>query len=393
MTMSQVQLLIIDDSPEDREVYRVLLDSITESKYCLMEAASGEAGLALYRAQSPDCILLDYYLPDLDGLEVLTALAGEDRQIPIPVIILTGGGSETLAAEAMKTGAADYLPKDMVSAKSLRRAITNAIEKFKLRNALTEQHRIVSQTNQKLQRKHTEIQQFYHMLAHELKTPLTAAREFVSILHDGLAGPLNDTQHEYLRYARESCDQMTLSLNDLLDTTRLDTGKLCITPHPASIGEVVSQVMMSLASQAHDKGIRWQQDIAPDLPEVLIDELRIAQVLTNLLSNGLKFTPAGGEVVLRVRNDPQRPACLLVSVSDTGRGIDRKHLGYIFDRLYQVRSDDATIEGGLGLGLYICQEVVRLHGGDIWVDSTPGQGSTFFFTIPTHQERDTAGAQ
>jgi signal transduction histidine kinase len=139
-----------------------------------------------------------------------------------------------------------------------------------------------------------------------------------------------------------------------------------------------------VASTAQDADIRLQQHIPQDVPEVYIDKRRIMQVLLNLLSNALKFTSAGGEVMLRASHDLQQPGLVLVSVSDTGRGIEPEQLGQIFDRLYQVRSGDATIEGGLGLGLYICREIIKLHGGDIWVESMPGKGSTFFFTIPTH---------
>jgi signal transduction histidine kinase len=111
-------------------------------------------------------------------------------------------------------------------------------------------------------------------------------------------------------------------------------------------------------------------------------------VLVNLLSNALKFTPAGGEITVRVGDDPQRPADIRVSVSDTGRGIPPAELGRIFDQLYQVRRDDATVQGGLGLGLYISQEVVKLHGGEIWVESTIEQGSTFSFTVPQYRACD-----
>jgi two-component system sensor histidine kinase/response regulator len=225
---------------------------------------------------------------------------------------------------------------------------------------------------------------FYHMLSHELKTPLTAAREFVAIVLDGLVGPLTDEQREYLALAKDSCDQMTLGLNDLLDVTRLDTGKLHIVPRPTCFGAVVSRAIVSMAPVAQDKEILLQRIIASDLPEVFIDEKRITQVLTNLLSNALKFTSIGGEIVVKADHDPQRPAWVLVSVSDTGRGIAPEQLNCIFDRLYQVQSEDAGMAGGLGLGLHICQEVVRLHGGEIWVDSTLGKGSTFFFTIPKH---------
>ncbi len=379
-----LRILIVEDAPEDRELCRRLLRQSTGCGYEVLEAESGAEGLALCQMVLPDCILLDYRLCDLDGLEFLEALRGEDGQLSAPVVMLTGQGSETIAVEAMQSGAADYIPKSVLSAECLERSISNAVEKHVLLTALEEQCRILEQTNQELHRRTEEIQRFYHVLSHELKTPLTSAREFVSIVLDGLAGPLCDEQREYLSFAKESCDQMTLDLNDLLDATRLDTGKLHIAPCPDSMGEVVSQALASMAAPAQDKGVRLRHVIEPGLPEVSIDAKRIIQVLTNLLSNALKFTPEGGEVVIEVHDNPQKGSSVLVSVSDTGRGIAPEQLDYIFDRLYQTQSDDAVLKGGLGLGLHICREIVRLHAGEIWVESTPGKGSAFFFTVPKH---------
>jgi signal transduction histidine kinase len=239
---------------------------------------------------------------------------------------------------------------------------------------------MLEQTNTELVRKNEEIRSFYHMLSHELKTPLTAAREFVSILLDGLAGPLTDTQSEYLGIAKESCDQMTMGLNDLLDVARLDTGKLHIDPSPFDIGVVVQRAVASLIPMAQEAGIDLQHRHTLDLPELRFDARRIMQVLTNLITNALKFTPAGGQVIVEATDEPD--GSILVSVRDTGRGITPEQCAHIFERLYQARTHDEVFEGGLGLGLYICQEVIKLHRGEIWVESIPGQGSTFFFTLP-----------
>jgi signal transduction histidine kinase len=277
-------------------------------------------------------------------------------------------------------GAMEYSAQSSVSPYNLGQAITHVVETFQAHEEFTAQRRRLEQTN----RENEQLRSFYHMLSHELKTPLTAAREFVSIVLEGLAGSLSEEQQDYLSLAKDSCDQITLCLNDLLDTARLDTGKLSIVPQPSQIGRVVSQAVAAMASTAYARGIRLQQVIAPHLPDVLIDERRIIQVLTNLLSNALKFTPAGGVVEVSVSDDPQKPAVLRVSVSDTGRGIPPAELGHIFDQLYQIQADDAAINGGLGLGLYISQAVVKLHGGEIWVESTVGKGSTFSFTVPTH---------
>jgi signal transduction histidine kinase len=282
----------------------------------------------------------------------------------------------------------DYIPQNLGFPHSLGQAMAHVAETVQFHAELTEQRRRLEQTNQELHRRNAELQSFYHILSHELKTPLTAAREFVSIVLDGLAGALSETQREYLGLVKDSCDQITLGLNDLLDATRVDTGKLSIAPRPTPMARVVSQAVAAMDLTARGKGIRVQQVMAPQLPDALVDERRIAQVLVNLLSNALKFTPAGGEITVRVGNDPQQPADIRVSVSDTGRGIPPAELGQIFDQLYQVRRDDATVQGGLGLGLYISQEVVKLHGGEIWVESTVEKGSTFSFTVPQYRACD-----
>jgi signal transduction histidine kinase len=282
----------------------------------------------------------------------------------------------------------DYIPQSPGVPYSLGQAMAHVAETVQFHAELTEQRRQLEQTNQELHRRNAELQSFYHILSHELKTPLTAAREFVSIVLDGLAGTLSETQREYLGLVKDSCDQITLGLNDLLDATRVDTGKLSIAPRPTSMARVVSQAVAAMDLTACGKGVRLQQVMASQLPDALIDERRIAQVLVNLLSNALKFTPAGGEITVSVSDDPQRPADIRVSVSDTGRGIPPAELGRIFDQLYQVRQDDATVQGGLGLGLYISQEVVKLHGGEIWVESTVEKGSTFSFTVPQYRACD-----
>jgi CheY-like chemotaxis protein/nitrogen-specific signal transduction histidine kinase len=240
----------------------------------------------------------------------------------------------------------------------------------------------LKQANQDLLAKNHEIQNFYHTLSHELKTPLTSAREFLSIMIDGLAGPLNETQLEYLGIAKDSCDQLRVCIDDLMDATRLETGKLAIELKPASLGTLVQRVLTSMRPAASEKDIALNLEIEPELPEVPLDENRISQVLTNLLSNAIKFTPARGKIVAKAGTRGAAPDLVQVSISDTGPGIPKEEQDRIFDRLYQVKAGDAANGQGLGLGLYLCRELVRLHGGNIWVESALGHGSTFSFVLP-----------
>ena len=382
MSKKPIQVLIIDDNPADQEICCQFLREHPDYDCIFLYANSGRAGIELCQSAQPDCVLVDYLLPDLDGIAFLAALDAELDSLPFPIIMLTGYGNEMIVAEAMRAGAADYLPKDVLSIKSLSRAITNAVEKHRLRLALEEQRRLLERANAELRRRNEEICNFYHMLSHELKTPLTAAREFVAIILDDLAGPITETQREYLGIAKESCDQMTLGLNDLLDVARLDTGKLSLNLKCAELAAVVERAVTMMSPMAQSAEIDLRHEIEPDLPDMIIDARRIVQVLTNLIGNALKFTPAGGRVIVRVMSLPSEQDGVLVAVSDTGRGIALALRSRIFDRLYQARAEDDVFEGGLGLGLYICREVIKLHRGEIWVESTPGQGSTFFFTLP-----------
>jgi len=214
-----------------------------------------------------------------------------------------------------------------------------------------------------------------------LKTPLTSAREFISILLDGLAGPLNDTQTEHLAIALESCDQIRVCLNDLLDTTRLETGKFTIELKSTSLEELVRQAAISFGPQATAKRIGLKTNIQTGLPQLQVDPNRITQVIANLVNNAIKFTPEGGRIEINA-GAATEPGFVQVSVRDTGGGIPVEEHDRIFDRLYQVKPGDAASGQGMGLGLYLCRQLVELHGGRITVASEPGKGSTFTFTLP-----------
>ena len=154
--------------------------------------------------------------------------------------------------------------------------------------------------NRDLMRRNQEIQSFYHTLSHELKTPLTAAREFIAILLDGLAGPLAAKQRDYLGIAHSSCEQMRLCLDDLLDATRLETGKMTLEFKATSIAALAREAVRTTELRARAKGIALELEMQPDLPAIEVDEHRITQVISNLLNNAVKYTPAGGRICVQV---------------------------------------------------------------------------------------------
>jgi PAS domain S-box-containing protein len=245
----------------------------------------------------------------------------------------------------------------------------------------------LQQMNRDLVKKNREIDNFYHTLSHELKTPLTSASEFVSIVIDGLAGTVNETQREYLEIAKHSCVQLRNCINDLFDATRLETGKLTLQLKPLRLDLLAHRVISAMLPSAQEKEISLVEELEVESAPALVDEHRITQVITNLLANALKHTPPRGSIQVRLGESAVSGDLLEFSVRDTGCGISPADQEHIFERLYQVKAGDATT-GGIGLGLYLCRELVELHGGRIWVESQRGQGSTFSFVIPKAPRED-----
>jgi signal transduction histidine kinase len=382
------RLLMVEDDPNDAELLRRTVTA--EWPDCQVVRVSSRPGFEAAVAEGGfDLILCDYCLPGYDGLSAL-ALARE--RIPgIPLIFVSGGIGEGVAVESLRAGATDYVLKDRLArlGPAIRRALKEREESALRAQAETKMLGVqakLAQMNQDLLRKNQEIQNFYHTLSHELKTPLTSAGEFISITMDGLAGPLNARQAEYLGIAQASCNQLRRCINDLLDATRLETGKLTLELKPASLAAVAQRVVKIMERQASKKSIILTLELEENLPPLPLDEHRMTQVMTNLLTNAIKYTLAGGSVLIKVAKAPGCPELVQVSVADTGRGIAKEEQERIFDRLYQVKAGDATTEQGVGLGLYLCRELVHLHGGTIRVESELGNGSTFSFVLPMKQQ-------
>src|SRR6185503_15650498 len=385
---SRLRLLLLEDGPDDVFIIRRRLAAELPECEVVSVATKAEFTEAL-KAEGWDLILSDYLLRAFHGLDAL--VLARELSPDIPFLFLSGMVGDEVAVESLKAGATDYVLKDRPArlVPAIQRALKEAEVLAHRRQAEKEKRRIqaeLEESNRNLVRKNSEIQEFYHTLSHELKTPLTSASEFISIVMDGLAGPINKTQLEYLAIAQDSCQQLRGCINDLLDATRLDTGKLTVELKPTALDELVHRAVSAMRPAATQKKVTLTEKIQPNLPRIPLDEYRITQVVNNLLSNALKFTPAGGCIDVKVGEARSTPDVLEISISDTGCGIVKEERDRIFDRLYQVKAGDAATGQGLGLGLYLCRELVQLHGGNIRVESEPGRGSTFTFVLPKDQQ-------
>jgi PAS domain S-box-containing protein len=229
--------------------------------------------------------------------------------------------------------------------------------------------------------------EFVSTVSHELRTPMTSIKGYVDLLLMGAVGTLTDDQDHFLSVISANVDRLTVLVNDLLDISRMESGRMMLSPRSMHVADIVDHVIATMQARASIQGLSLRADVPSALPEVMADPDRVAQVLTNLLANACNYTLSGGEVTISACADGDEVS---VSVHDTGIGIAPEDQEKIFNRFF--RSDDSVVQEapGAGLGLSIVQSLVEMHGGRIWVESQVGSGSTFTFTLPVAEtDRET----
>ena len=394
MTAPARTILIIDDEPDSRARLRGLLER-QRRQYTVVEEPTGEAGLARCRELRPDCVLLDYYLPDMSGEAWLDELAnaadaGAARILPVPVAVLAEIEEDDVAAGTLKRGAEDYLLKDNITAPALARAVENAIEKYRIRRELEEQRAAAEERNRRLESLRDELHarlaeladatrakdRFLAVMSHEMRTPLNAVLGYAELLDLELDGPLTVGQRQQIERIRVGSRHLLDLINDLLDLARLDARRLELDVRPVAVFAVIEEVAALLEGQATAKGITLvAEPCAPDFPHVLADLQRFRQIMTNLVGNAIKFTERGSIVVQCGVSTTD--GTVQVTVRDTGIGIPAEALPLVFTEFYQADYALTRQRGGSGLGLAIAQRLAQLMGGRITVESERGIGSSF----------------
>ncbi|MDB5098890.1 MAG: hypothetical protein JWM80_3311 [Cyanobacteria bacterium RYN_339] len=242
-----------------------------------------------------------------------------------------------------------------------------------------EKERWQAETIERLRELDRSKDEFLGVLSHELRTPLNGIMGFTSLLADGVVGELDSRQADFLAKIEASTDRMVDLVDDLLDMSRVLLGKLDLLPEAIDLDEVVHQAVARLAPEAEKKGIELEDRVPSELPPVWADAQRVDQVLRDLLGNAIKFTSTGGKIGVSASIQDGSLRC---EVADTGVGIAPDALPYVFDRFYQADSSSTRVAGGLGLGLALVKSLVLAQGGLVGVQSEPGKGSTFWFTLP-----------
>jgi len=423
--MTPVSILLVDDHAENLLALEAIL---TDPGLRLVRAQSGAEALKAVLRQEFAVILMDVAMPDLDGYETAELIRGRERSRHTPIIFLTANvKSDTHVFRGYSVGAVDYLFKPVIPEVLLSK-IAVFVELYTKRQALKEsadaleqrvdaRTRELAETNRSLQqeiaeRRRVELEradllereqqarrdaqamnrlkdEFLATLSHELRTPLNAILGWAHILEVGTHDP--SAIQRATRVIKNNAQVQAQLVADILDVSRIISGKLSLRLQTLSLRSVIDAALEAVQPAAEAKGIAIDVVFGDDVAPMVADRDRLQQVMWNLLSNAIKFTPKEGRVRIDVR---QHPRDVIVTVADSGQGIEAEFLPHVFERFSQADSSFSRQHGGLGLGMAIVRHLVELHGGSVTVESGGrDQGATFTISLPIGVVRPPDGTQ
>jgi two-component system sensor histidine kinase/response regulator len=378
------RILIVDDEADIAAILKLHLE---DSGYITAWAGNGQAAVQMLKDGGYSLTLMDVKMPGISGVEALKQI--REAGLDVAVIMMTAHGSEDLVVDCMTSGAVDYVCKpfsldDMLQ--RVRRALDN-------RQMLLRKDRL-----------EREKEDFFFMLSHDLKNPITAVIGSIDIMREGRLGPVNVEQAEYLQSAIDSCNEVVAMIDNLLDVQRFEAGRMPVVIRPHRPADIAAAAVERFSKAAEYEGVELSLETDGDATEVAVDRNLMARVVANLLVNAIKFTPAGGNIKLSCRcvrstkahriripvycappaGFANRQCFVRISVRDSGNGIPHEHLDHIFERYTQSHNAVGRERGGAGLGLAFCKMAVESFNGIIWAESEAGVGSEFIILLPCY---------
>ncbi|MBF0135885.1 MAG: response regulator [Magnetococcus sp. DMHC-1] len=370
-TRKKARILIVDDV---RSNVKILVD-ILRSDYEISVALDGLSALEVVARECPDLVLLDIMMPDMDGYEVCRRLKLDEKSRGLPVIFVTARDDGQDEARGFELGAVDYISKPF----------NKAVVKARVKSHLElKSHRDAMQTMlDELKRSRDAAEEasraksgFLANMSHEIRTPMNSIIGMTELV---LESDIDATQRKHLSTVVASAKGLLGLINNILDISKIESGKLQLESIAFDLRQLVASTLEAMETLAVAKHLALTGQMDPELPECLIgDPTRLRQVLMNLVGNAIKFTDKGQVAVTVKRREGD---FLLFAVADTGIGIPLHQQQKIFESFTQADQSTTRRYGGTGLGTTIAKEIVEKMGGRIWVESRPGQGSTFYFEV------------
>jgi signal transduction histidine kinase len=420
-------ILIVDDMPAN---LRLLVNMLKKQGYKVQPTTNSEFALRFAWSALPDLILLDIIMPRLNGYQLCEQLKADERTCHIPVIFLSAMDQPLDKIKAFEVGGVDYITKPFQVEEVLARvqthltlarlqkelsgqnerleqqvkertaelvqantALQGEIAKRQEAEALLRQERAslvrrvtgqtedLSKANAELVKAARLKNEFLANVSHELRTPLNVILGMSEIMREGLQGPLNTQQLESLTYIEAGGRHLLAIINDILDLSKIGAGKVELELGPISIGNVARASLNFIKLMAQKKRIEIFSNFDYSVTMLQADEHRLRQILVNLLTNAVKFTPEGGQVGLEIKGEAGQGRVNFI-VWDTGIGIAADQMGYLFKPFIQLDAKLSRRYEGTGLGLALVARLVEMHGGGISVESQVGQGSRFTVSLP-----------
>jgi two-component system sensor histidine kinase/response regulator len=360
-------VLVVDDIAQNIQVVGSIL---TEAGYEVMPARSGAEALGRVRIQKPDLILLDLMMPDMDGLEVARRLKSDPATDDVPIIFLTASNELDHLVRAFATGAVDYVTKPFNAAELLSRVRTH-MELKTARDALKLQAQRLHELNE-------EKNGLLSIAAHDLRNPLTNVLGLVDLIREEIGDGQTETR-ENLDLIRATATHMLRLVKDLLDVNAIELGGRELHPETLALGEIVASVVDQSRRRAAAKGQEIQLEVPESACAVSMDPEAALQIVDNLVSNAVKYSPPGKTIWLRVKSSGQKVS---LEVEDEGPGLTQQDLARVFAKFARLSSKPTGGESSTGLGLSIVKSLVEASGGRVWVESPPAKGAKFIVELP-----------
>jgi len=386
-----IRILVVDDELGIREGCR---RALTPHGFEVDVAENAPLGLRKLREEQFDVLLLDIMMPGMSGLEMLREVRAISPDLI--VIIITGYATVELSVQAIQEGAHDFIAKPFTS-ELLLQVINRELERRDLRReakraqALEQEARELARAKAELQKLDAIESRFMLTMVHILRAPVAVLQNSLQLIHKGYVPP--EEQPALLERAELRAGELLTIMDDLLLLAYLKEGVGLSKTAKVSVADVLAVVLATLKGQADRQGVTVTVEVT-DQPRVLVNSDHIKALWTHLLSNAIRYTPplqaggegGGGQVTVSLRADQER-GLVIGAVSDTGIGVAADDIPRIFEEFFRTEEAKAMQETGTGLGLPIVQQVVKMYGGTIEVESVVGQGSTFRFTLPlAHQK-------
>jgi len=377
----EIQVLFLDDEESIVDGVQRLFMRESYEVFATTKVSEAREALAKYKIK---VVVSDYRMPDISGTQFLQEVK---QQYPDTVkILFTGYTDFSAAEEAINVGEVYRFISKPWKTTELLSTVRQCIEHYDLMLKAKTKEEELELSNKKLKVMYELQKEFTSTVSHELRTPLSSIKTAIDLVAKKMVGDITPQQAEVLERAQKNVNRLKRLIDDILDLTKMESGKLQMNFGSHNINHIIQEVVEAQKDVAGTKGLYLKLELEEPLPLVPCDADRLIQVLNNLLNNAIKFTKTGGITIASVNKTGSNN--ITVSVKDTGRGISPEGILKIFEKFQQIESAEHNEEGGTGLGLAICRQIIERHGGKIWVESVEGAGSTFSFILPIHERRE-----